>query len=302
MLGLEGWGIPDGETSEMIFWKIRIPRSLFVFLAGAAICLSGYLFQLLVMNPLADTYILGTAGGVTIGANLCITGWLPVTLGGVYLLPIWGFVFGVVVTLLVISVSRYKNTKINATTLVLAGVAVSSFSVALSSLLIYFSEDANKIRSIVFWAFGSFNHISWNHIPVLLISVFGIAGFFQFQSKKMNLLVLGEQSAQDLGVNTKRLHWLIILAGSWLTGITISICGPIGFVGLIIPHFVRAFFGSIGARNVIFVCLLGGGALLLGDTVSRWLYPPVGLPIGIVTSIVGAPFFIYLVYKTSYRF
>jgi len=288
-------------TEDVIFYEIRLPRVLFVFLAGGAICLSGYLLQLLVQNPLADPYILGTAGGVTFGVNLSILGIIPIVYQGILLLPLWGFLFGLLVTILVVMISNRKK-QINAFILVLGGVAISSFTVALSSLFIYLSTSSEKLRTIIFWAMGSFQYAQWKHIPVLLVSLVIIAALFQFYQKKLHLMVLGEQMAIDSGLKYKRFQWLIILSSCWLTAFCVSVCGPISFVGLIVPHFVRAFFGTIGRYNVIFAVLLGGGIMLLSDLLAKMAYPPVGLPIGVVTSLIGIPFFIYLLIKTSYRF
>lgn len=288
-------------TDDVIFNEIRLPRVCFVVLAGAAICLSGYLLQLLVQNPLADPYILGTAGGVTFGVNMAILGILPIVFHGFLLLPIWGFLFGLAVTVFVVILSNRKK-NINAFILVLGGVAVSSFTVALSSLFIYLSSSSEKLRTIVFWAMGSFQYAQWKHIPMLFFSLLVVTVFFQFQQKNLHLMVLGEQMASDSGLKYKRFQWLIILSSCWLTAFCVSVCGPISFVGLIVPHFVRAFFGTIGRYNVIFAVLLGGCIMLLSDLLAKMAFPPVGLPIGVVTSLIGIPFFIYLLIKTSYRF
>jgi iron complex transport system permease protein len=205
------------------------------------------------------------------------------------------------VTFLAISIA-YKKGQIISTQLLLGGVALSSLLTAITSLITFLSDSEDKLRSIIFWTMGSFERAQWPDIPLLLMVVVLFTLFFSFLHKQINILLLGENRAFQLGVNTSLLKWIILGSTSLLTGIAVATCGTIGFVGLIIPHLVRGLFGATGKYNTLFSVWVGGLFMQTCDLLSRLVYPPAGLPIGIVTSFVGVPFFLYLLLGKNYRF
>jgi iron complex transport system permease protein len=289
------------DTSQYVILHLRLPRLLLAFLAGGALASVGYLIQALVNNPLADPYILGTASGAALGANIVFFGLLPIQVGGIYLPPVFAFLGALAVTFLAISIA-YKKGQIISTQLLLGGVALSSLLTAITSLITFLSDSEDKLRSIIFWTMGSFERAQWPDIPLLLMVVVLFTLFFSFLHKQINILLLGENRAFQLGVNTSLLKWIILGSTSLLTGIAVATCGTIGFVGLIIPHLVRGLFGATGKYNTLFSVWVGGLFMQTCDLLSRLVYPPAGLPIGIVTSFVGVPFFLYLLLGKNYRF
>lgn len=292
----------DGSNSNhVILIDLRFPRMILALLVGAALSFSGYLLQSLVNNPLADPYILGTASGASLGANFAFMGILPISAAGVYLPPIYAFVGGVIVTLIVVAMA-YKNGRMNLFILILGGVAMVSFVASLLSLLIYTSDTSDKIRTVLFWAMGSFEKAQWSHLPIFSTLVFTIVAVGSFMHKQITLLILGEIQARNLGLHISRTRFFVITAACVLTGYAVSLAGPVGFIGLIVPHFVRARFGINGPLNLFFSAYFGAVFMLACDVISRIVYPPVGLPIGVVTSILGIPFFVYLLFKSNYRF
>lgn len=291
----------ESNSFHVILLNLRMPRMILALLVGAALSFSGYLLQSLVNNPLADPYILGTASGASLGANFAFMGILPVSAFGLYLPPIYAFVGGVAITLIVVAMA-YKNGRMNLFILILGGVAMVSFVASLLSLLIYTSDTSDKIRTVLFWAMGSFEKAQWSHLPMFSAITFVIVTIGSFMHKQITLLILGETQAKNLGLNISRTRVFVIAASCILTGYAVSLAGPVGFIGLIVPHFVRARFGINGPLNLFFSAYFGGVFMLACDVISRVLYPPVGLPIGVVTSILGIPFFVYLLFKSNYRF
>lgn len=291
---------PD-DTSQYVLFQLRLPRLLLAFLAGGTLASVGYLIQALVNNPLADPYILGTASGAALGANIVFFGLVPMQVAGLYLPPVFAFAGALLATFIAIAIA-YKRGHIVSTKLLLGGVALSSLLTATTSLMTFLSDSEDKLRSIIFWTLGSFERAQWRDIPLLLVVVFMFTLFFSFLHKQVNILLLGESRAYQLGVHTQLLKWIILGSTSLLTGIAVATCGTIGFVGLIIPHLVRGMFGASGRYNIVFSVWVGGLFMQACDLISRLVYPPAGLPIGIVTSFLGVPFFLYLLLGKDYRF
>jgi iron complex transport system permease protein len=291
----------ESNTSHYVLLHVRMPRILLAVLVGALLSISGYLAQLMFNNPLADPYILGTASGASIGANIANIGWVPVFFVGFTGATLLGFLGALLFTFLSALIA-YENKKINPTKLLLTGVAISSFGTAIVSLFTFLAEDQQHLRSILFWIMGSFDRAVWSYIPILFGVLLVILFFLQLYKDHLMILILGESRAIDLGLNIQRLRWYLLVLIALMVAICVATAGPIGFVGLIIPHLIRGLFGVSGKYNLFYTALIGAIFMLACDLLARMVYPPVGMPIGIITSLCGIPFFLWLLKKKSNRF
>lgn len=289
------------ETDVLIVNQIRIPRLVTGLIVGGGLALSGYLLQNLTNNALADPYLIGTAGGASLGANLVISGIASSSLFHLASISLSAVLVALGVTLIILKIS-YEKGQLSVFRLLLAGIAFTSLTGAINAVIIYTVGDANKVSEIIFWSMGSLAKSDWSNISIMSIAlVASLIIVFVFR-KELQMMLLGQERAFSLGVNVEKVKWTIVIVSTVLTAICVAFVGPIGFVGLFVPHFIRSVFGSNGALNVIFVVLIGGGFLVTCDVIGRLVYPPVGLPIGVITSIIGIPFFIWLVVKSNYRF
>ncbi len=287
------------DPAQLVLVQLRLPRLLLALLAGASLAVSGYLLQTLVTNPLADPYLLGTASGASLGAIAVYVLVPSLTAAGVYLPPVAALAGAFAATLLVVALGTRRG-RILPAPLLLAGVAVGALASAVGSLLTFLASPEGSLRSVVFWAFGSFERAGWRLLPypaaALGISLFVLA----FLQKDLNLLLLGEERAAALGLPVARRRWLLVLLAAGLTGGVVALCGPVGFVGLLVPHLTRGLLGTTGRYNLLVCAVLGGDFLLACDLLARLLYPPAGLPVGLVTALFGVPFFVYLLRKKSF--
>ncbi|RSK47788.1 FecCD family ABC transporter permease [Hymenobacter rigui] len=284
------------DPAQLVLVELRLPRLLLALLAGAALAVSGYLMQLMVNNPLADPYLLGTASGGALGASITFAFLPTLMVGGLYLPPLAALAGALGVTLLVVVIGSRRGRIIPAQ-LLLAGVALSSLTTALGGLLTFLAATEEKLRTITFWALGGFERASWAVLPYPAVALLvGLVGLWLLQ-KDLNLLLLGEERASALGLSVARTRWLLLLVASGLTGCAVALCGPIGFVGLVVPHITRWLLGTVRRGNMVFCALLGGTFMVFCDLLARLLYPPAGLPVGLVTALFGVPFFVYLLRK-----
>jgi iron complex transport system permease protein len=288
---------PD-DPAQLVLLQLRLPRLLLALLAGASLAVSGYLLQTLVNNPLADPYLLGTASGASLGAIAAYVLVPSLTLAGLYLPPLAALLGALTATLLVVAIGT-RHGRIMPAPLLLAGVAVGALATALGSLLTFLARPEGSLRTVVFWAFGSFERAGWDVLPYPAAALGVSLVILAFLQKDLNLLLLGEERAAALGLPVARRRWLLVLLAAGLTGGVVALCGPVGFVGLLVPHLTRGLLGSTGRFNIVFCAMLGGVFLLACDLLARLLYPPAGLPVGLVTALFGVPFFVYLLRKTS---
>jgi iron complex transport system permease protein len=286
------------DPAQLVLVQLRLPRLLLALLAGASLAVSGYLLQTLVNNPLADPYLMGTASGASLGAIGAYVLVPSLTLAGVYLPPVAALIGAFVATLLVVALGTRRG-RILPAPLLLAGVAVGALAAALGSLLTFLASPEGSLRSVVFWAFGSFERAGWNVLPYPALALGGSLVLLSFLQKDLNLLLLGEERAAALGLPVARRRWLLVLLAAGLTGGVVALCGPVGFVGLVVPHLTRGLLGTTGRYNLLGCALLGGNFLLACDLLARLLYPPAGLPVGLVTALFGVPFFVYLLRKNT---
>ena len=286
LLGLKGAGT---ETEKAIILSLRFPRALLAGLVGAGLSVSGAIFQTLLRNPLADPYILGVSSGAAVGAIVAILMGLSTLSFG---LPLASFV-GALLAISVVFYFGRQEGKIHPNTLLLAGVIVGSF---LSALIMFFISISQReeLHTIIFWLMGDFSFS--NYRAILIISPYIFIGFLflYLQARSLNLMLTGEESALQLGVNVERLKLLSYLCASFITAASVSVCGLVGFVGLIVPHSVRLVFGPDHRLLIPSSALVGASFLIASDTLGRTLLAPVELPVGVITASFGGPFFIYL--------
>jgi iron complex transport system permease protein len=278
----------DPVTIRMLLLDYRLPRVLAAVLVGAGLAAAGAAMQGLFRNSMADPYIIGTSSGGALGAAIAI-----VFLAGVGV-PVFAFVGATASTVIVYLISR-RDGRVGVETLLLSGIAVSLFLASLLSLMMYISGQS--LHQIVFWLMGGFWNISWDDVGVASIILIGCFCLFLF-GRDLNVISLGEEDAIHLGVDVERLKVVLLLLSSFITGIAVSVAGAIGFIGLITPHVMRLIVGP-DHRFLIPAAMMTGAILLLwADTFARTLFPS-EIPVGIVTSFFGAPFFIYLLRRRS---
>lgn len=280
-------GRGDPLYNEIVF-HLRLPRTLSAFVTGALLAISGTMMQVLLRNPLADPYVLGVSGGAAVTALLCIL----CGLSGFWLTG--GAWFGSLTAILALFFLTQKKNTLNRERILLTGVALASSFSALVSFILVISPDRN-LHSMLFWLMGD---LSYSHTPVIesviLLSVFIISLSL---AKQLNILVRGEQEALALGVNTKRLQLTLYFLSSLLTAAAVSLAGCIGFIGLIVPHVLRLLLSYDHRWLLPASVLLGGSLLTVADTLSRTLFAPQQLPVGIMMALIGIPVFLFLLQR-----
>ena len=289
------------NSTELIVWTIRTPRILTAFVVGAGLTLCGILMQVLTKNSLADPYVLGISHGASAGAvSVIMYGWLNI-LGG-YGTMAGAFLGAVVSILLALRIATVRN-KVTATQLVLAGIAVSALFSAATNFMIYHTKTgSDKVKTATYWMMGSLSGSSWEKLKYATIAFIVCFTLIMLLTRQLDVLLLGDDVAATVGVDTGKLKLWIIIIATMLTGIIVSISGTIGFVGLTFPHITRSIVGTKHKRLVPASVLVGGTFLVIADILSRVLVAPEELPIGVVSAFFGAPFFLYLIKKSSGKF
>ena len=290
------FGGPWDETKQAIVWELRLPRVLGAAIVGAALATAGVLFQGLLRNPMADPYLIGTSGGAGLAATLALL--IPASTGllGFTVVPVAAFAGALLAVLLVYQIARV-GARTPITTLLLAGFAASSMMAAAMSFLMLMNQ--NTLQRVVLWTMGGVSASGWDTLKVVvpLILAGALAAFAL--TGDLNAFLLGEEQAAALGVSVERKKFLVLTIGALLTGAAVAISGLVGFVGLIVPHVVRLVLGP-DHRILLPASFLSGAIfLVLADLVARMLLAPSELPLGVVTALIGAPFFIYLLRRTK---
>jgi iron complex transport system permease protein len=278
------------STLQSVLFDVRVPRLLTGILVGAGLSVSGAAFQGLFRNPLVSPHILGVSAGAGLGAALAI-----LFFGNIYMIQVLSFVFGLLAVSMTYALSRvYRTTPV--LMLVLSGIIVGALFSASTSLLKYIADPVNQMPSIVFWMLGSLNNSSNKDLaivgPIMLV---GIAVLLLIRWR-INLLAMGEEDARALGVNTTRIRAIIIVCATVISASAVSVAGIIGWIGLVIPHIGRLLVGPDNKRLLPVVTLIGASYLVAVDTVARTVMES-EIPIGILTAMVGAPIFAYLLRK-----
>ncbi|WGM88858.1 MAG: iron ABC transporter permease [Candidatus Bathyarchaeum tardum] len=283
----------ESTITQIIIMDLRLPRIVLAIIAGAGLAASGAVMQGVLRNPLVSSYILGISSAAGFGAALSIVFGVGVlSQYANYVTVINAFFFSFLAMLLVLGIARIRG--ISSETVILAGVAVGFLFSALLSLIQFLAPEHEAVRAVVFWLLGSFQKASWTSViitvPIVLFSIL----LMMKQSWDLNVMSLGEDVATSLGVNSKRVLLLSMILGTLATSTIVSFTGVIGFICLISPHLARMIIGS--DHRFLLPCCTGIGACLLlaADTLARTVMPPVEFPVGIITSLLGVPFFIYI--------
>ncbi|QXM06853.1 FecCD family ABC transporter permease [Crassaminicella indica] len=284
------------ESKKLIVLGIRLPRIILSSLIGMALAGSGVIFQGIFKNPMADPYVLGVSSGAAFGATIAIVFGLEATFIGFWAIAIMAFIGAITATLSVYYIAKIGN-KTPIITLLLAGIALSFLLSSLISLIMTFHKE--QIEKIVFWTMGSVSSASWKHVifcaPVVLIGCI----FFTMFARDLNLMLMGEETAKSLGVEVEKIKKLLLILASIVAASAVSVSGIIGFVGLIIPHIVRIIIGPDHRVLIAFTLVMGAIFMVIADTLARTLMPPTEIPVGVITSLFGTPFFIYILYKSK---
>ncbi len=276
-----------------IIWQIRFPRVLLAALVGAALSLGGLVFQALLRNPLAEPYILGISGGSAIGAIIGILMGFS-RFPGVSLMAFTGSI----ATLLLILGMSSGQTILKKDALLLSGVMVNAFCAAVIMFLVSMTQDS-RLHNIIFWLMGDLSMGDMQHVGILAITLLPCFFLVFWLSNPMNLLLMGKEMAQTMGVNIKAVTITLLVATSFMVSATVSYCGLVGFVGLVMPHLLRLVFGP-DHRVLVPACVLGGGTyMVFCDLLARVLPKQGEMPAGVITAMIGAPLFIYLLKRSS---
>jgi iron complex transport system permease protein len=286
------------ETFAVILLQVRLPHTILILLTGAALAGSGAVYQGIFRNPLADPYLIGVASGAGLGAVLALTINWPAQLLGLYSVPAAAFIGASLTVALVYNLARVGKSA-PTTTLILAGVAVSSFATSLTSfLMLRAREDLQRALS---WLLGSSILSGWDPVKAILpYLIVGLAALF-VSGHTLNVLQFGDEQAHQLGINVERRKLVFILAASLTTAAAVAFSGIIGFIGLIVPHVVRMLTGPDYRKLVPLSVIGGGAALLLADLLARVVLAPQTLPVGIVTALAGAPFFLFVLRRARHQ-
>ena len=283
-----------------IIWLLRLPRLVLAALVGMGLSVCGVIMQAVVKNPLADPYILGISSGASLGATAAILLGIGVALGENFV-GIAAFIGAFAMSLGVLFISNLGG-RSNSIKLLLGGMALSAVCGAFSSFIVYFANNKEGMQSIAYWMMGSFAGAKWETLavigPIVLLAVL----FLWTQSRMLNLMLLGDESALTLGTDLHIYRQIYLLVSSLIVGFVVYSAGMIGFVGLVVPHVIRMLVGTDHKRLIPVAALTGAIFLVVADGLCRVIIPRTELPIGILISIIGAPCFVYLMIKRTYGF
>lgn len=287
-------GVTCDDSIRFIIFEVRLPRIILAVLTGSLLSMAGAVYQAIFQNPMADPYVIGISSGAAFGATIAIIFLPPMMLLGNSIVSLAAFLSAILTSILVYFISKTKR-GVDTFSLLLTGVVISTVLSSFISLMMLAHQD--EAMKIMTWTMGSFNAKSWNHVITILIpTVIGIF-FTIYHGKDLNVLVMGEEEAMTMGLDTKRLKRNMLLICALLTSIAVSVSGIIGFVGLIVPHFIRLIFGSEHKFLLKASFVFGAIFMLLSDTIARSLLGGFEIPVGIITSLIGGPLFLILLVR-----
>ncbi len=283
------------DAKEFIIWQIRFPRIILAMFTGSALAVCGAAYQSIFRNPLSEPYILGVSSGASLGAAIAIVLGLESFLLGISGLA---FMFSLLTVFLIYQIASTGN-RMQTTTLLLSGVSFNFLIAAIISFLVILNKD--KMDKIIFWTMGSMASATWSQVQILVpCVVIGITIIYIF-AKDLNILLVGTSTAQNLGVEVEKVKKIILFFSTLMVAVAVSFTGVIGFVGFVVPHLIRLCVGPDN-RKVIPYSMFGGAVfVLLADTIARMALSGGELPVGSITALVGAPFFLFLLYKAKLR-
>jgi len=279
------------DVTRVVVMDVRLPRILCAALVGAGLAVSGCVYQGILLNPLADPYTLGISAGAAFGASLA---FLFFPEAGLYSIPFFAFT-GAVITLFIVvwlsSGKTFSRDGLSSNSLILSGIIVASILSAGISFLKYMADE--EVSVIIFWLMGSFASKTWLDVLILLVVIVTGSAVIYFYSRDLNVIALGNRMASTLGINTGRVTLVLLITASLVAAVCVSVSGIIGFVGLLVPHMIRSVTGPDNRRLIPLSLLAGAILLLSADTVTRAVLP-VEVPIGVLTALIGGPFFCYI--------
>ncbi len=290
--------VPTGlETTATILFTIRMPRAFLSFLVGGGLAIAGVVTQSILQNPLASSYTLGVSSGAALGAAVMTVCEITIPVLGVFLLPTGGFLGGLLVVTLVLAASQRIDHGVTSHTVVLIGMVASMFTNAILTLLsVLFIKHEHHIIS---WTMGSFNGKRWYHVGILLAADLIALLYTMARHRELDALSFGDEEASSLGVEVTSVKRRQLICSSLLTGISVCFTGTIGFVDLIAPHVARRMVGASHRLVLPVSFLLGGILMTAADLAARTLLAPMEIPVGAVTALIGAPFFVWLYFGRS---
>lgn len=301
LMSILGYGT---DESMVVVWRIRLPRVLAAIIAGTGLSVAGCVMQNNLRNPLASPSTLGISNAAAFGANIAIvllgagsirsTTADAVAINNPYMVTIAAFICAMAATFIILMLAKLRG--FSPESIVLSGVALGSLFSAGTTLIQYFAEDV-QVAAAVFWTFGDLGRASWNEVFIMAIVVGLSLIYFMFRRWDYNALDSGEESAKGLGVNVERVRFGGMLVSSIITAVTVSFLGVIGFIGLIAPQIIRRIVGGDYRFLIPISALMGTLLLLIADTLARTIIAPVILPVGAITSFLGAPLFLYLLLR-----
>lgn len=298
---LTGGSVPQEitENNKNIIISIRLPRVVLAGLVGASLAITGAAFQGLLRNPLADPYTLGISSGASVGAVMTIFFNISLPFIGNFTLPLLSIVCAFLTMMIVLFFARLLDRSLRVETIILTGIIFSSFLGAFISLMIALTGE--ELRQIIGWLLGSVSMRGWNYVFIIL--PFFVVGslLLMINANELNVMSFGEEHAQHIGVAVQHKKMMIMIAGSILTGAAVAVSGTIGFVGLVIPHFIRLLIGPNHVHLLPASILVGSSFLIIADLFSRTVISPAELPIGVITALIGAPVFALILLRQNVK-
>ena len=286
------WDAEADPTAYSILWNIRMPRVLLAALVGASLAIAGAAFQGLLKNPLADPYTLGISSGASVGAVFTLFFGVSIPVLGLFTLPVFSMAGALATLIVVMGFAKLVDRSMKMETMILTGIIFSSFLGSCISLMIALTGE--ELRSIMGWLLGSVSMRGWPYVKMIIPFVILGAGILWLNRRELNAMIYGEERAKYLGVDVGRSKRFVLIGGSMLTGAAVAVSGTIGFVGLVVPHMIRMLTGA-DHRHLLPLSFINGASLLvICDLVSRTVIAPTELPIGVITSFIGAPVFAYI--------
>ena len=288
-------------VADRIVWQLRLPRAILAIIVGGGLAVVGAAMQALVRNPLAEPYILGISSGASAGASLFYLGFLPPLLSKGLSMPLAAFAGGLLAIVIVYAVAG-GHSRLSVARLLLAGVAVAALMASVTSFITLSSPEPDKLRAVLFWLLGSLHNATWKVLLWPAIATLAGLAVLLIWSRSLDAMLLGEESAHNLGVHVELIKRLLIVLAALVTGSIVAASGAIGFVGLIVPHAVRMITGVTHLRLLPASFVAGALFLLWADLAARLVLPGEQLPVGIVTALCGVPFFLFLLRRSNYGF
>ncbi len=283
-------GTAENNVS-IIFFNLRLPRALLAFASGGALSIAGACLQGMFKNPMADSYVIGVSSGAALGATLAIAFGGSMAFLGFGTVTIFAFIGALLSVFIVYNLAKIKG-KVSTFSLLLSGIAVSALASALVYCVMILFRD--KMEHIVMWTMGSFSSPSWEKVAVVLPVMIVSSALCLFYAKDLNIMLQGDEAARHLGVDSAKVRRSLIIITTLAAAAAVSVSGIIGFVGLIVPHILRLIIGPDHRKLLIYSFFGGGIFLLLADTLARILLDGQEIPVGVITAVIGVPFFLYL--------